>query len=88
MFAVKAKTYGVLYLLMKHLALIYIGQHVVTTGVVHLPKRTKTSLITEADLIIDSDQDVRAVHSCNSRFLGNLEVIYGYLRVRLLVATP
>ena len=32
-----------------HGCLITIGQHFVTTRVVHLPKRTKTSLITESD---------------------------------------
>ena len=31
------------------------GQHIVTTRVVHLPKRTKTSLITESDLITEAD---------------------------------
>ena len=48
--------------------LVSIGQHFVTTRTVHLPKRTETSLITEADLINKSDQAVRAVHSCNSWF--------------------
>ena len=62
--------------------LITIGQHFVTTRVVHLPKRTETSLITEShqsranhQLLqlctvrtawSDSDQAVRAVHSCKS----------------------
>ena len=32
-----------------HGSLVSIGQHFVTTMVVHLPKRTKTSLITESD---------------------------------------
>ena len=32
-----------------HGSLLSIGQHVVTTKVVHLPKRTETSLITESD---------------------------------------
>ena len=32
-----------------HGSLVSIAQHVVTTRVVHLPKRTKTSLITESD---------------------------------------
>ena len=32
-----------------HGCLITIGQHFVTTRVVHLPKRTETSLITESD---------------------------------------
>ena len=49
-----------------HGRMVSIGQHFVTTRVVHLPKRTETSLITEADLITESDQAVRAVHSCNS----------------------
>ena len=43
-----------------HGSLVSIGQHFVTTRVVHLPKRIETSLITEADLITDSDQAVRS----------------------------
>ena len=65
-----------------HGSLVSIGQHFVTTRVVHLPKRTETSLITESDqsgpnhqllqlctartVWPDSDQAVRTVHSCNS----------------------
>ena len=65
-----------------HGCLITIGQHFVTTRVVHLPKRIETSLITESDqsranhqllqiLTVrtawsNSDQAVRAVHSCKS----------------------
>ena len=52
-----------------HGCLVSIGQHFVTTRVVHLPKRTKTSFITESDLsgpIIKSVQAVQAMHSCNS----------------------
>ena len=65
-----------------HGCLITIGQHSVTTRVVHLPKRTKTSLIIESDQSgathqllqlctvrtawSDSDQAVPAVHSCIS----------------------
>ena len=65
-----------------HGCLITIGQHFVTTRVVHLPNRTETSLITELDQSranlqllqlctvrtawSDSDQAVRAVHSCKS----------------------
>ena len=68
-----------------HGCLITIGQHFVTTRVVHLPKRTETSLITESDqsranhqllqlctvctIWSDSDQAVRAVHSCRSWLL-------------------
>ena len=68
-----------------HGCLITIGQHFVTTRVVHLPKRTKMSLITESDQSranhqllqlcrvrtawSDLDQAVRAVHSCKSWFL-------------------
>ena len=68
-----------------HGCLITIGQHFVTTKVVHLPKKTETSLITESDKSranhqllqlctvstawSDSDQAVRAVHSCKSWFL-------------------
>ena len=65
-----------------HGSLVSIGQHFVTTRVVHLPKRTETRLITESDQSgpnhqllqlctahtawSESDQVVRAVHSCNS----------------------
>ena len=65
-----------------HCCLITIGQDFVTTRVVHLPKRTETSLVTESDQSranhqllqlctirtawSDSDQAVRAVHSCKS----------------------
>ena len=58
--------------------LITIGQHFVITRVVHLPKRTKTSLITESDQSranhtvrtawSDLDQAVWAMHSCKSWF--------------------
>ena len=63
-------------------SLVPIGQHFIATRVVHLPKSTETSLITESDqsgpnhqLVqlctastawSDSNQAVRAVHSCNS----------------------
>ena len=53
-----------------HGCLVSIGQHFVTTRVVHLPKRTETSLITESDLITNSDQAVHAVHGCNSWFIN------------------
>ena len=65
-----------------HGSLVSTGQHFVTTRVVHLPKRTETSLITKSDhggpnhqllqlctactAWSDSDQAVRAVHSCSS----------------------
>ena len=65
-----------------HGSLVSMGRHFVTTRVVHLPKRTETSVITESDQSrpkhqllqlctartawFDSDQAVRAVHSCNS----------------------
>ena len=65
-------------------SLVSIGQYFVATRVVHLPKNTETSLITEPDQSgpnhqllelctartawSDSDQAVRAVHSCNSWF--------------------
>ena len=67
-----------------HGCLITTGKHSVTTRVVHLPKRTETSLITESDQSRDnhqllqlcpvrtawseSDQAVRAVLSCKSWF--------------------
>ena len=63
-------------------SLVSIGQHFIATRVVQLPKSTETSLITESDQSglyhqllqlctartawSDSDQAVRAVHSCNS----------------------
>ena len=66
-----------------HDCLITIGQHFVTTSVVHSPKRTETSLIIESDQSganhqllqlcavrtawSDSDQAVRAVHSSKRR---------------------
>ena len=68
----------------RHGSLVSTGQHFVTTRVVHLPKRTETSLITESDQSgpnhqqlqlctaltawTESDQAVRAVHSCKSWF--------------------
>ena len=70
-----------------HGCLITIGQHFVTTRVVHLPKRTETNLITESDqnranhqllqlctvrtAWSNSDQAMRAVHSCKSWLLQN-----------------
>ena len=38
-----------------HDSLVSIGQPFVTTRVVHLPKRIETSLITESDLITESN---------------------------------
>ena len=68
-----------------HGSLVSIGQHFVTTRVVHLPKRTETSLIAESNQSgpnhqllqlctartawSESDQAVRTVHSCISWFL-------------------
>ena len=65
-------------------SLVSIGQHFVAKRVVHLPKSTETSIITESDQSgsnhqllqlctartawSESDQAVRAVHSCNSWF--------------------
>ena len=66
--------------------MVSICQNFVNTRVVHLPKRTETSLITESDQSgpnhqllqlctvrtdwSESDQAVRAVHSCNSWFVN------------------
>ena len=77
-----------------HGCLIIIGQHFVTTRVVHLPKRTETSLITESDQSranhqllqlctvrtawSDLDQAMRVVHSCKSWFL-----VTNYSRLKL-----
>ena len=65
-------------------SLVSSGPHFVATRVVHLPKSTETSLITESDQSgpnhellqlctartawSDLDQAVRAVHSCKSWF--------------------
>ena len=70
-----------------HGCLITIGQHFVTTRVIHLPKRTETSFITKSyqsranhqllQLCMvrtawsESDQAVRTVHSCKSWFCFN-----------------
>ena len=70
-----------------HYSLVSIGQHFISRRVVHLLKRTETSLITESDqrgpnhqqlqlctahtAWSDSDQAVWAVHSCNSWFASN-----------------
>ena len=45
------------------------GQHIVTTRVVHFPKRLKQAQslsLTEGDLITHSNESVWAVHSCSS----------------------
>ena len=55
-----------------HGSLVSIGQHFVTTRVVHLPNRTERSIINEADLITESDQAVQAMHSCNSWLSSHL----------------
>ena len=47
-----------------HGCLVSVGQHFVTTRVVHLPKRTKTSLITESD---QSGPDHRIGTGCVGR---------------------
>ena len=47
-----------------HSSLVSVGQHFVTMRIVYLPNWTITDLITE------SDQAVRAVHSCNSWLLA------------------
>ena len=60
-----------------HGSLVSIDQHFVATRVVHLPKSTETSLITESDQSGPNHQllqlctvriAVRAVHRCNSWF--------------------
>ena len=58
-----------------HGSLVSIGQHFVPTRVVHLPKSTKTSLITELDQSGPNHQllqlctALRAMHGCNSWLL-------------------
>ena len=46
-----------------HGILVSIGQNFVTTRVVHLPKRTKTSLITESDQSGPNHQLLHGPHS-------------------------
>ena len=74
-----------------HGSLVSIGQNFVTTRVVHLPKRTETSLSTESDRSgrnhqplqlctartawSDSDQAVRAVHSCISWLTSKFDTV-------------
>ena len=78
-----------------HGCLITIGQYFVTTRVVYIPKRTETSLITESDQSkanhqllqlctvrtawSDSDQTVRAVHSCKCWFITLNDQFYTIL---------
>ena len=72
-----------------HGCLITIGQYFIITRIVHLPKRTETSLITESviklvlDLITESDQAVRAVHSCYSWLFNIVNLVV----VNLCLAT-
>ena len=77
-----------------HGSLVSIGQHFVTIRVVHLPKRTETSLITKSDQSgpnhqllqlctactawSESDQAVRAVHSCSSWLNTHLPFVTMY----------
>ena len=87
-----------------HCSLVSIGQNFVTTGVVHLPKRTETSLITESDQSgpnhqllqlctartawSESDQAVRAVHSCNSWFDDNLGIFFFLFLIEAIYCDP
>ena len=80
-----------------HGSLVSIGQNFITTRVVHLPKRTKTSLITELDQrgpnhqLLQlctartawsySDQAVRAVHSYISWLKNNNQSFVNYREV-------
>ena len=45
-------------------SLVSIGQNFVTTRVLHLPKRTETSLVTESD---QSEPNHRLLHLCTAR---------------------
>ena len=80
-------------------SLVSTGQHFIATRVVHLPKSTKTSLITESDQSkanyqllqlctastawSNSDQAVRAVHSCHS-WLYPLFIFFFVIKVQKL----
>ena len=73
-------------------SLVSIGHHFLATREVHLPKSTETSLITESDQSgpnhqllqlctvrtawSDSDQAVRAVHSCTSWLMNKIYIGY------------
>ena len=77
-----------------HGSLVTIGQHFVTTRVVHLPERPETSLITKSDQSgpnhqllqlctacttwSDLDQAVRAVHSCNSWLFASFNYLSNF----------
>ena len=81
-----------------HGSLVSIGQNFVTMRVVHLPKRTETSLITESDQSgpiyqllqlctacttwSNSDQAVWAVHSCMSWLYPYSDEFQGPLHVK------
>ena len=72
-----------------HSSLVSIGQNFITTRVVHLPKRTETSLITKSDQSgpnhqllqlctariawSNLDQAVQAMHSCITVFTLNIQ---------------
>ena len=66
-----------------HGSRVFIGQQFVTTRVVHLPKRTETSLITELDLITESDPAVWVMHNCNSCFFKSVTTIIELYNVRV-----
>ena len=85
-----------------HGSLVSIGQNFVTTRVVHLSKRTETSVITKSDQSgpnhqllqlctactawSDSDQAVRAVHSCSSWLFLSWEMGYNIFLFAIHVA--
>ena len=62
-----------------HGILVSIDQHFVTTRVVHLPKSTETSLITELDLITEPDP---AVRPCVAAIAGSHVVRFVLQQVR------
>ena len=57
-----------------HVSLVSIGQHFITTRVVHLPKRTETSLITESDQRASNHQLCSYVRPVYGK-------IYGYAKI-------
>ena len=71
-----------------HCSLVSTGKHFLATRVVHLQKRTETSLITELDLITEADQAVRAMHSCNSWLLPDSLSVSVSSSVSLQVLSP
>ena len=57
-----------------HGSLVSIGQHFITTRVIHLPKRTETSLIKESDKWTESVNGTRLCWPCIAAIAGSNQV--------------